>query len=134
MYRAFAVVGVVARGRKQSVEAIERVAEGRVGSGVAAAREGLVDVLGGFEAACARARELATVKLGPARAKKLEPRIIRGGRDAGLPLDPPAKAAAAIIEGIASRMGIATPLRLALAGGTERVLAWSELASDLAGG
>jgi protease-4 len=128
MYRAF--VGVVARGRKQSVEAIERVAEGRVWSGVDAAREGLVDVLGGFDVACARARELAEAKIGGARAKKLEARIVRGGRDAGPPLDPPAKAAA-LFERLARRAGIVVPVGMWLATGHERVLAWSELAGEL---
>jgi ClpP class serine protease len=101
-----------------------------VWSGVDAAREGLVDVLGGFDVACARARELAEAKIGGARAKKLEARIVRGGRDAGPPLDPPAKAAA-LFERLARRAGIVVPVGMWLATGHERVLAWSELAGEL---
>ncbi len=121
-YRAF--VGIVARGRKRSFEDIERVAQGRVWSGIDGAREGLVDVLGGFDAACDRARELAAKTMPASRAKKLEPMVVRGGRDAGPPLDPKsevAREALALVTRIAG-----ADVTMALTGDArERVLAWS---------
>jgi protease-4 len=48
-YRAF--VGVVAAGRRMSEEQVEKLARGRVYTGKDAHEAGLVDVLGGFEAA-----------------------------------------------------------------------------------
>jgi protease-4 len=129
MYRAF--VGCVARGRKRSIEEIERVAEGRVWSGIDAASQGLVDSLGGFDVACDRARELAAAKWG-ARASTLEPRVVRGGRQPPPPLDPPARAA----QGALSLLRAVSPLldrelTLALTATSERVLAWSDLAALL---
>ncbi len=130
IYRAF--VGVVARGRKRSVEDIERLAEGRVWSGVDAAREGLVDVLGGFTAACDRARELAKPRLGE-RARLLEPRVVQGARVPPPPLDPPARAAQAALLFLARafpQLGI--DVAFALGGAKDRVLAWSAEATALA--
>jgi protease-4 len=49
----------VAAGRDMDVEAVHAIAQGRVWSGDAALRVGLVDRLGGFGSALARARELA---------------------------------------------------------------------------
>jgi protease-4 len=125
MYRAF--VGIVARGRRRRVEDIERLAEGRVWSGQDGAREGLVDVLGGFEVACERARELAKARLGD-RAKTLEPRIVQGARHPQPPLDPPARAAQAAIA-LIERLspGSGAEVAMALFGGRERVLAWAEV-------
>lgn len=63
----------VADGRGMSVGDIHEVAEGRIWSGEAAVRRGLVDELGGFAKAARRARELAglaeeaPVRLAPAR-------------------------------------------------------------------
>jgi len=51
----------VAEGREMSVEEVHRLAEGRVWTGDAALRHGLVDHLGGFGAALARAREIANL-------------------------------------------------------------------------
>ncbi len=132
MYRAF--VGIVARGRKKSVEEIERLAEGRVWSGLDGAREGLVDVLGGFGVACERARELAKARLG-ARAKDLEPRIVTGGRHPPPPLDPPARRGEAVLRLLQSafpQLGLDVAIALATGGSRERVLAWSELATLVA--
>jgi protease-4 len=127
MYRAF--VGTVARGRKRRVEEIERLAEGRVWSGEHGAREGLVDVLGGFDVACARARDLAQARLGE-RAKDLVPRIVQGARHPPPPLDPPARAAQAAIAFLESALpGSALELALALATGRDRVLAWVDVGS-----
>jgi protease-4 len=52
----------VALGRNMSVERVDALARGRVYSGDAAHENGLVDSLGGFGAALARARELARLK------------------------------------------------------------------------
>jgi protease-4 len=60
-YRLF--LARVAEGRKMSVEAVDAVARGRVHSGDAALRLGLVDRLGGLASALIRARQLAD--LGP---------------------------------------------------------------------
>ncbi len=129
MYRAF--VGIVARGRKRSVEEIERLAEGRVWSGRDAEREGLVDALGGFDVACARARDLARAKIGD-RASALEPRVVRGGRHPIPPLDPPARAAQALIRALAKALPqIGLDLVIAIGSGRERVLAWSEIGTLL---
>jgi protease-4 len=51
----------VAEGRRKTVAEIDRLARGRVYSGDAAQRIGLVDRLGGFGSALARARELGRV-------------------------------------------------------------------------
>lgn len=76
-YRTF--LRVVARGRGRPVEEIEKLAEGRIYSGEAAHARGLVDVLGGFDDALGRARDLA----GDA---SLEPVLVRPPRG---PLPPP---------------------------------------------
>ncbi len=60
-YRQF--VERVAEGRKMPVEQVDTLARGHVYSGDAALANGLVDSLGGFGSALARARELG--KLGP---------------------------------------------------------------------
>ena len=56
----------VEQGRGMDAETVERVARGRVWSGLDSLDQGLVDELGGFEAALARAREEAGI---PARAR-----------------------------------------------------------------
>jgi len=58
-YRSF--VERVAIGRERTVPEIEQVAQGRVWSGAQALEVGLVDTMGGFEAALARAKELAGI-------------------------------------------------------------------------
>lgn len=62
LYQQF--VRKVAEGRSLPVEAAERVAQGRVWTGADAHERGLVDVLGGIDAAVARAEELARTKPG----------------------------------------------------------------------
>src|SRR5207247_7794094 len=57
------VVSKAAQGRKKTVEQIDRVAQGRVWTGADAVKLGLVDRLGGLEAALEVAREKA--KIGP---------------------------------------------------------------------
>jgi protease-4 len=54
-------VGRVAAGRHQSADAIDHIAQGRVWTGAKAKELGLVDELGGLDAALAEARELAKV-------------------------------------------------------------------------
>jgi len=63
-YQAF--LAQVAKARGQTLEWVHARGEGRVFSGARALEDGLVDRLGGFEAACLRALELAGK---PARAK-----------------------------------------------------------------
>ncbi|WP_375490112.1 signal peptide peptidase SppA [uncultured Jatrophihabitans sp.] len=55
-------VAKVAQGRGMSVEAVDAVARGRIWSGADAARNGLVDELGGLRAATALARSRAGLK------------------------------------------------------------------------
>ena len=59
IYQAF--LGHVAKGRGRTPEEIHTLAEGRVYSGMRAKALGLVDHVGGFEAACRQALELAKV-------------------------------------------------------------------------
>ena len=59
VYRVF--VGRVAAGRGKPVEQIERIAQGRVWTGAQAKELGLVDELGGLDAAIAEARRLGGV-------------------------------------------------------------------------
>lgn len=54
-------VGVVAEGRKLSVDAVRKIADGRVLSGEQALRAGLVDKIGGLEDAFEEARRLAGI-------------------------------------------------------------------------
>ena len=56
MYRAF--VGVVASGRELPVDEVEKLAEGRVWTGIAAKSHDLVDTLGGFLRAVTETRNL----------------------------------------------------------------------------
>src|SRR5262249_61460653 len=59
VYRTF--VGRVAAGRGKSPEEIEKIAQGRVWTGARARELGLVDEIGGLDAALAEARKLAKV-------------------------------------------------------------------------
>jgi len=67
--------GKVAAAREQSVEAIDRIARGRVWSGAQAKERGLVDELGGLRAALARAAELAKLDAGRYRVDYIETRM-----------------------------------------------------------
>jgi len=58
-YRDF--IGLVAEGRKMKVEAVDAIAQGRVWAGADAKRNGLVDELGGYEAAIDSAAKLANL-------------------------------------------------------------------------
>src|SRR5690606_4167279 len=62
-YQAF--LSIVAEGRGKSVEEVHRLGEGRVYSGRRAHSLGLVDLLGDFEDAVAKADELAALRNRP---------------------------------------------------------------------
>lgn len=62
MYEGF--VGKVAAGRGLSPDSVGQIAQGRVWSGLAAQKIGLVDVIGGMEKAIALAREAAGIPAG----------------------------------------------------------------------
>src|SRR5690606_28192061 len=74
-YRAF--VGVVARGRGRKLDEIEPLARGRVWSGKDAAARGLVDRLGGLDAALDEVRERLRGKLSDGARAALGPRLLR---------------------------------------------------------
>ncbi len=67
-------IGKAARARKTTPEAIDAVARGRVWSGAQAKDRGLVDELGGLEAAIAQARSLASLPV-DARVDYVEPEL-----------------------------------------------------------
>jgi protease-4 len=72
IYDAF--VGHVAEGRDMSTEAVDAVAQGRIWTGKQAASLGLVDELGGLDAALALAREKAGLEAGEATGVDFYPR------------------------------------------------------------
>ncbi|MCK6552316.1 signal peptide peptidase SppA [Myxococcota bacterium] len=80
-------LGVVAKGRKKGVDDVRKIAEGRIWSGEAAKAAGLVDELGGFVDAIARAK-----------------------RDAGLEADAPVE----LVTLPAGRTELPVPLRTAV--------------------
>lgn len=71
IYRRF--LGIVATSRRQTPAAIDRVAQGRVWDGVTAQKLGLVDRMGGLDAALAQARRRAGLAA-DARVVDIEPR------------------------------------------------------------
>jgi protease-4 len=83
-YRTF--VSVVARGRKMDEEKVELLARGRVYTGADAHAAGLVDLLGGFDAALAEVKRLLPAKL----HDRLVVHVPRVPRKEVRPLDPPA--------------------------------------------
>ncbi len=118
VYRAF--VGVVAEGRKKSVEEIDGLAQGRVWSGADAHARGLVDELGGFD----KALQVVRARVGDT-GRSAEPVVIRHSRrsvsreerDLGRAL-----AALGFLVGEDSSVEA-----LAFARSPERVLAWADL-------
>lgn len=121
-YRTF--LGVVAKGRRRSVEVIEPLAEGRIYSGTDAHARGLVDHLGGFDRALHEAREL----IGP-EGKGLEPRFVRTPRSTPPPPKIPDAAHALLATlGMSSLIEAAT---LAMSAECERVFAYWPGTSDL---
>jgi protease-4 len=114
-YRDF--VDVVARGRKRPAEEIEKLARGRVYSGLEAQRVGLVDRLGGLDVAIELVQEQAGEHLGRGA------RMIKPPRTTPKPPEIPA-----LLGEVIERLGAqGTWERLALALGTspaDRVLAY----------
>lgn len=89
-YESF--VGLVAEGRARTFEEIEPLARGRVWLAREAHRLGLVDILGGMDAALDELR--GRIELPPTRRARLEPLMVATYR-----LEPPPPAAHAWLEG-----------------------------------
>lgn len=133
IYKGF--LQVVAEGRKQPIDQIEQVAEGRVWCGKDAKRVGLIDEIGGFD----KALGLARAALGRG-AERLRPAALRIQNDSIPPLPPPEKKAAQMMLGISHLLSGAAGGRahlgdlqfaaLSLSG--ERVLAYCPRASAFA--
>ncbi|MEO0321450.1 MAG: signal peptide peptidase SppA [Myxococcota bacterium] len=105
-------VALVADGRGRPVEDIEPLARGRVWSGADAEARGLVDALGGHDAAVEALAELRP------EVRTLESRLLEPRQR--LP-PPPAEAAAAALGTLAPDLALA----LRLVRGGERVLLWA---------
>jgi protease-4 len=123
IYDAF--VKVVARGRNRPVAEIEPLAQGRVWTGADAQRNGLVDRLGGFDAALDAVRD----RIG-AGAKRLRVVALQAPRRPFSALE--------ASEGDAAHLAFLEPLLNAIAPdtailalGRERVLAWSAAAASV---
>lgn len=120
-YKAF--VGIVARGRGRKVDDIEPLARGRVWSGKDAAERGLVDRLGGLDAALDEVRQRLAGKMSDRARRDLAPRFVRVRR-----LELPPAEPRAMDEAAARLLGEVDP-RLAdlwrLARGDERVLCYA---------
>jgi protease IV len=119
-------LGVVARGRKRSVEDIEKLAQGRVYSGTDAHAQGLVDELGGLDLALERATEMAG-------GSRLEPVIIDPPRFTIAP--PPPQPVPQAVQLVLSALGLERLVgeRLVLGlnlGQKERILAYEPFGSD----
>ncbi len=117
-YDAF--LGIVSEGRKLPREEVERLARGRVYTGVEAHAAKLVDVLGGFDVAL---RELRALVPDTRARERAEAHLVRAPRQALPVLEPPAPARA-LLDGLRVLLGgsaVETDMiALALAG--ERVL------------
>jgi protease-4 len=119
-YRLF--LARVATGRGLSIERVDELGRGRVYSGDAALRLGLIDHLGGFGAALARARQLgqvndaAEVVVLPRRPQGLLDYVFgaMSGAEAQAPLAlMPAEVRAALARAVVlQQLGAATPLAL----------------------
>jgi protease-4 len=123
IYDAF--VKVVAHGRNRPVAEIEPLAQGRVWTGADAQRNGLVDRLGGFDAALDAVRD----RIG-AGAKRLRVVALQAPRRPFSALE--------ASEGDAAHLAFLEPLLNAIAPdtailalGRERVLAWSAAAASV---
>ncbi len=117
-------VNVVARGRKRSVEEVEKLAQGRVYSGTDALACGLVDELGGLDFAIHRATELAG-------HQKLEAVVVRPPSYSIPPPPPAAKTAETVLStlGLGRFLGERLVLGLNLRQ-HERVLLYEPFGSD----
>ncbi|HXZ88315.1 MAG TPA: signal peptide peptidase SppA [Candidatus Binataceae bacterium] len=90
-------IGIVAKQRHMTLDQVDELAQGRVWTGVQAASNRLIDRVGGFDAALARAKILA--KLDPREPVQIEElpappgllrRILGGGLDGEMGWHPPA--------------------------------------------
>ncbi len=112
----------VAEGRNMSVSRVDAVARGRIWSGDAASRLGLVDRLGSFASALARARELAhldsnaEVVIRPERPQTLLDYVLSTGPDASssqqnpwLRLGPDLRSVVGYVLSL-ERLGVGVPL------------------------
>lgn len=121
-YQTF--LGVVARGRKRSVEDIEKLAQGRVYSGSDAHACGLVDELGGLEQALERAADMAG-------HGHLDPVVLRPPSFSIPPPPPLARPAEAIVTALGLGPLVGERLRLGLnLAANERVLVYEPFGSD----
>jgi len=118
-YRDF--VDIVARSRRRPPEEIEKLARGRVYSGFEAYQLGLVDRLGGLDAAVDLVRE----QLGEPR--ELDAHVMKPPRTAAKAPQAPAPFVAALDATLGRAARELAALSFGL-GPTERVLAWSGLA------
>lgn len=119
-------LGVVARGRKRPIEDIEKLAQGRVYSGIDAKAHGLVDELGGLDLALQRATEMAG-------DPRLEPVIIDPPRFSIAP--PPPQPVPQAVQSVLSAFGldqlVGERLNLGLnLGKNERILLYEPFGSD----
>jgi protease-4 len=105
-YDAF--VRLVAEGRNRPLEEIEPLARGRVWSGAAARERGLVDRLGGLDAAIDEVR--TRVKASERVRRRLEPKLIHESRGP-LPPIPPSATLAAATELVPDLLELARLLR-----------------------
>ncbi|MBK9264475.1 MAG: signal peptide peptidase SppA [Polyangiaceae bacterium] len=121
-YKTF--VSVVARGRKRSVEDIEKLAQGRIYSGTEALARGLVDELGGLDRAIERATDLAGYR-------RLEPVIVRPTRFSIPPPPPIPRVAETMLAAVGLDRIVGERLALGLnVAQTELVLLYEPFGSD----
>jgi protease-4 len=120
-YRAF--VGVVARGRRRSEEQLEPLARGRVWSGSDASDRGLVDRLGGLDAALAIVRERLAGTRSPRALARLRPRLLSVRSLAVPPAEP--KGVDEVARLVLTRVDPALAELWELASGSERVLCYA---------
>lgn len=116
-YDAF--VAVVAAGRGKSVEEVDELARGRVWSGRDARDRGLVDRLGGFDAALDEVR--GRIEGSESFRRGLRPVVVHPRRLDVPPAEPAEQAAAAALAGV-RRLSPELADLAALVGGGERVL------------
>lgn len=120
-YRAF--VGVVAKGRGRPADDIEPLARGRVWSGKDAAKHGLVDRLGGLDAAIDEVKIRLAGKMSEGARKDLSPRLVRVRRLELPPAEPRRVEEAA--QAILGRLDPRLAELWSLASGKERVLCYA---------
>jgi protease-4 len=120
-YRDF--VSIVAKGRKRPAEEIEKLARGRVYSGLEARRVGLIDELGGLDVAIDMVREQA------GEHTDVDCMLLKPPRTTPKPPEIPAP----FVHALEALAGTTSVELLALALGTtsaERVLAYDALGFD----